>query len=353
MHHKVAVVILNYNNLPFLQKFLPDIVKFSAPHAVIIADNGSSDKSLEFARTNFPSVSIIENKGNYGYAEGYNKALHQVQSEFYVLLNSDVQVTANWIGPVLDLMETDPLIGACQPKVLDYVKRDLFEYAGAAGGFIDKYGYPFCRGRLFNTIETDDHQYDYAQEVFWATGACMFVRASAFKQCGGFDPKYFAHMEEIDLCWRMKNFGYKIYAEPASTVYHVGGGTLSKISAQKTYLNFRNNLATLVKNHPPRWLFSKLLFRMILDGVAAFKFLFEGAPSHFISVIKAHFVFYSWLPGILQQRRKLRKQSGFQFTLSQVYNGTIVAEHFIRGRRKLSDLGRGFFAEEKETAKSN
>jgi GT2 family glycosyltransferase len=343
MNNKVAVVILN---LSFLQQFLPGIVEHSVPHRVYVADNGSTDDSVTFVGTNFPSVEIIRNNGNFGYAQGYNLALQNISADYFVLLNSDVEVTPGWIAPLVKLMDEDKRIAACQPKVLDQKTRQLFEYAGAAGGFIDRYGYPFCRGRIFNALEKDEHQYDYAQEVFWATGACMFVRASSFRQAGGFDPKYFAHMEEIDLCWRLRNLGHSIYAEPGSVVYHVGGGTLSKISARKTYLNFRNNLTTLARNGSPRSLVPKILLRMVLDGIAAFKFLFEGAPSHFISVIKAHFVFYSWIPRILRSRRDLKKQPGFRYSRNHVYKGNIVFEHFVLGTGKLSDLRRGFFSED-------
>jgi GT2 family glycosyltransferase len=256
-----------------------------------------------------------------------------------------VEVTPNWIDPVLTLMEKDKTIAACQPKLIDYANRTRFEYAGASGGFIDKYGYPFCRGRIFNDLEEDKGQYNDACEIFWATGACLFVRASAFKQVGGFDGSYFAHMEEIDLCWRLKNRGHKIFVEPASAIYHVGGGTLNKLSKQKTFLNFRNNLTTLTKNHPPKNLVFKIIFRMVLDGVAAFKFLLAGQPKHFFAVIRAHFNYYSWLPKILAERKKLKNEPGFRYSFSGVYKGNMVAEHFLRKKRKFSDLHQGFFSE--------
>lgn len=339
----VAVVILNFNGKHFFEKFLPGIVANSKPHKVYVADNGSSDNSISFLETNYPQVTIIRNGGNYGYAKGYNLALQKINADYFVLLNSDVEVTENWIDPVISLMEKDGRIAACQPKILDHAQRNRFEYAGASGGFIDKFGYPFCRGRLFNTIEEDKGQYNDSCEIFWATGACMFVKAEAFKKAGGLDDRYFAHMEEIDLCWRLKNFGYKIYVEPASVIYHVGGGTLNKLSKRKTFLNFRNNLTTLTKNHPSKNLIPKIIFRMILDGIAAFKFLFDGQPKHFFAVIRAHLVYYTWLPHILKQRKQLERSHGFNYDFSQIYKGNVVKDYFLSGKRKFKDLGQGFF----------
>lgn len=339
---KAAVVILNYNGRKFLERFLPNVISNSHPHVVIVADNASTDDSIAFLKQNYPSIRIIETGGNFGYAEGYNNALKQVDAEYFILLNSDVEVSENWIDPVLHLMDADVSIAACQPKIIDHAKHDTFEYAGASGGFIDKYGYPFCRGRIFNSLEKDHSQYENTLEVFWATGACLFVRSSAFNRVAGFDGRYFAHMEEIDLCWRLKNFGYKILVEPKSTVYHIGGGTLNKLSRQKTYLNFRNNLATFTKNHPSRFLFAKVFYRMILDGVAAFKFLLTGQAKHFFAVLHAHFVFYSWLPSILKERRSLRKSEGFSYNFTHVYNGNIVWEYYIKGKKEFSDLKKPF-----------
>ncbi|MEO6303690.1 MAG: glycosyltransferase family 2 protein, partial [Bacteroidia bacterium] len=254
----VAIIILNYNGKIFLEKFLPNIIQNSPGHKIYVADNGSTDDSISFLKENYKQVNVIDLKANYGYAKGYNLALKQVPEDYYVLLNSDVEVASNWIEPVIDLMQKNENIAACQPKLIDFKNRDLFEYAGASGGYIDKYGYPFCRGRIFNSLEQDKGQYNTTAEVFWATGACLFVKAKAFWQVNGFDGDYFAHMEEIDLCWRLKNVGYSIYVQPASVVYHVGGGTLNKLSSRKTFLNFRNNLITLTKNHSPRFLFFKL-----------------------------------------------------------------------------------------------
>ena len=336
--NKVAVVILNWNGKSFLEKFLPIVIKNSTNAQIIVADNHSSDDSVSFLKQHFPDIKVIINPSNDGFAKGYNLALTQVQAEYYVLLNSDVEVTENWIEPIIALMDINSKIAACQPKILDYTNRTTFEYAGAAGGFIDKYGYPFCRGRIFNALEEDKGQYNTAKEVFWATGACMFVRAEAFWKVGGFDDDYFAHMEEIDVCWRMKNIGYQIYVEPQSTIYHVGGGTLNKLSPRKTFLNFRNNLITLTKNASPRFLFFKIIYRMILDGVAAFKFLFEGNGSHFMAVIKAHFSFYAHLPSTLKKRDEMRLRDDFVEATTGVYTENIVFAHFVKGVKKYSEL---------------
>jgi hypothetical protein len=335
---KVAVVILNWNGKSFLEKFLPIVIKYSSSAQIIVADNQSSDDSVSFLKQHFPEVRIIINPSNDGFSTGYNLALKQVEAEYYVLLNSDVEVTEKWIEPIMDLMDSNKQIAACQPKILDYNHKTTFEYAGAAGGFMDKYGYPFCRGRIFNSLEEDKGQYNNSTEVFWATGACMFVRAEAFWKVGGFDDDYFAHMEEIDVCWRMKNIGYQIYVEPKSLVYHVGGGTLNKLSPRKTYLNFRNNLITLTKNASPRFLFFKIIYRMILDGVAAFKFLAEGHGSHFIAVIKAHFSFYAHLPSTLKKRDEMRLMGGFKDATTAVYTENIVFAHFVKGVKNYSEL---------------
>lgn len=342
---KVAVVILNYNGEKYLEKFLARIVQYSYPHPVIIADNGSTDASVSYLQQNFPAVQIIQNNGNYGYAEGYNLALKRVNADYYVLLNSDVEVTENWIDPVLQLMGQNKSIAACQPKILDFKTRNLFEYAGASGGFIDKFGYPFCRGRLFNAIEEDKQQFDDATEVFWATGACLFVRAEAFWKVGGLDGDYFAHMEEIDLCWRLKNIGYKIYVQPAALIYHVGGGTLNKLSSRKTFLNFRNNLITYTKNNAPRFLIPKITYRLILDGIAAFKFLLDGQPKHLFAVLKAHGYYYWWLPKTLAKRKAMKKLDGFHFNTAHIYKGNIVIEHFLKKKKKFNELSQGFFTE--------
>lgn len=338
LNTKVAVVILNWNGKSFLEKFLPNVLKYSDDAQIIVADNQSTDDSVEFLKNKYPQVSIIINPSNDGFAQGYNLALKQVNAEYYVLLNSDVEVTENWLHPIIQLMDSNPKIAACQPKILDYNHKTKFEYAGAAGGFMDKYGYPFCRGRIFNVLEEDKGQYNDAVEVFWSTGACMFVRAEAFWKVGGFDGDYFAHMEEIDVCWRMKNIGYQIYVEPKSVIYHVGGGTLNKLSPKKTFLNFRNNLITLTKNASPRFLFFKIIYRMILDGVAAFKFLFEGNGSHFFAVIKAHFSFYKHLPSTLKKRDDMRLMEEFKDSTTGVYEKNIVFMHFVKKIKSYKEL---------------
>ncbi|MEO8759865.1 MAG: glycosyltransferase family 2 protein, partial [Bacteroidia bacterium] len=263
---KIAVVILNFNGKKLLQKFLPSVIDNSKLATIYVADNASTDDSISFLKTDFPQVKIIELIQNYGFAKGYNEALKRVDADYFILVNSDVEVTPNWIEPIINLMETDKAIAAAQPKIVSYNTKDEFEYAGACGGFIDKYGYPFCRGRIFDTIEKDTNQYNNPIEIFWATGACMFVRAQVFNELKGFDGFYFAHMEEIDLCWRIKNTGHKIMVVPGSVVYHVGGGTLNKLSPQKTFLNFRNSLLSLTKNNTSGNLFFKILVRLNLDG---------------------------------------------------------------------------------------
>jgi GT2 family glycosyltransferase len=263
---KVAVVILNYNGLHWLKTFLEDVILKSKEAEIYVADNASTDDSLDYVKQHFPSVKIVENKDNTGYAGGYNNALQHICADYYVLLNSDVEVTDNWISPIIEQMEKDKSIAACQPKIKKYDEKTHFEYAGACGGFIDKYGYPYCRGRIFDNLEEDKGQYDNPIEVFWASGACLFLRSTAFYEVGGFDWDFFAHMEEIDLCWKLKNKGYKIMCIPQSTVYHVGGGTLKNGSYFKTYLNYRNNLLMLYKNLEPKNRFKILFTRMLLDG---------------------------------------------------------------------------------------
>ena len=329
-----AVVILNWNGRKYLEQFLPPLIQYSSGEAeIIVADNASNDDSISFLETNFPSVRIIRNPANEGFARGYNLALKQVKADYYILLNSDIEVTPDWIHPVIDMMEKDPSIAACQPKIRSYFERTKFEYAGAAGGFIDKYGYPFCRGRLFQSIEEDLGQYDDAIEIFWATGACMFVRADLFHQAGGLDEDFFAHMEEIDLCWRLKNLGYKIMYCPQSVVYHIGGGTLPKISWRKTYYNFRNNFYLLYKNLPDNLLIEVFAKRFILDGIAALKFLFTAGFKDFWAIYKAHISFYSTLSKT-KAKRKLLKHS----PLHKVYRKNIVFEYYLRKKKKFTDM---------------
>jgi GT2 family glycosyltransferase len=335
---KVAVVILNWNGIKFLQKFLPSVLNHN-PHysQIIVADNNSSDDSVDYLKRNYPQIQIVKNNVNGGFAKGYNDALKQIQATYYVLLNSDVEVTGNWIEPIITLMDSDKNIAACQPKIKSYYNKDFFEYAGAAGGFIDKYGYPFCRGRLFDLVEKDYGQYDNVREIFWATGACMFIRSELFHQLNGFDEDFFAHMEEIDLCWRLKNRGYKILFSPNSTVYHVGGGTLDKANPQKTYLNFRNNLWLLCKNHRDSKLYITLFMRMVFDGVAGIKFLVSGQFLHFVSVIKAHISFYASLKKIIRKRKCLESEIKC-YSTSDMYQGSLVIDYFVKNKKTFSEI---------------
>jgi len=330
----VAVIILNWNGRQYLQQFLPILIQYSKNEAeIIVADNASTDDSIAFLRSAFPDIRIIQNPENGGFAKGYNAALRQVDADYYILLNSDIEVTENWISPVIGLMEQDELIAACQPKIRSFLEPKKFEYAGAAGGFIDKYGYPFCRGRIFLSIEEDHGQYDDVIEIFWATGACMFVKAGLFHQFGGLDEDFFAHMEEIDFCWRLKNNGYKIMYCPTSTVFHIGGGTLPKTSWHKTYLNFRNNFFLLYKNLPDDRLIRVFAVRYFLDTIAAFKFLFQAGFKDFWAVTRAHFSFYHFLAKTKQKRKSLKHGS-----MKDVYGKNIVVEYYIRGKRKFSQL---------------
>jgi GT2 family glycosyltransferase len=335
---KIATVILNWNGKHLLEQFLPKILQFNMPENTIwVADNHSQDDSVEFVKLNFPEVQLIQLEKNLGYAGGYNTALSIIESDYYILLNSDIEVTDNWIQPIIDRMETDKEIAAAQPKIKDFKHRNRFEYAGAAGGYIDRLGYPFCRGRMFEQLEIDKGQFNDTQEVFWASGACLFIRAELFHAVGGFDDGFFAHMEEIDLCWRMKNLGYKIIACGDSTVYHIGGGTLSKSNWRKTYLNFRNNLELICKNIESRYLFRTIFMRMVLDGLAAMKFLITNGFTHFWAILRAHLHFYRMLPSIRQKRKVLRKNIKNRNS-SGVYKGSIVIDYFIRKKKKFSEL---------------
>ena len=331
---KTAVVILNWNGKEFLKKFLPSVILHSKGYAdVVVADNASSDGSVAFLTDEFPEITIIRNAENGGFAKGYNDALAHVDADYYILLNSDIEVSENWIQPVIEMMETDPQIAACQPTIRSYHNPEKFEYAGAAGGFIDKYGYPFCRGRIFQHLEDDNGQYNNPAEIFWATGACMFVRADVFKKFGGFDNDFFAHMEEIDFCWRIKHAGYKVMACPASRVFHVGGGTLPKQSSFKTYLNMRNNIVLLYKNLPAERLVQVFILRLILDGVAAFKFLVDGGFADFWAVVRAHMSFYRRFHIHRKKRSAIKHHK-----VSCIYQGNIVVAHFLAGKKKFSEI---------------
>jgi GT2 family glycosyltransferase len=289
---KIAVVILNWNGTKLLEQFLPSIVNFSPEADIYVADNASTDDSIAFVKANFPTIKIIENESNFGFAQGYNEAFKSVETEIYALVNSDIEVTENWLKPILETFENEPKTAIIQPKILDYKRKEFFEYAGAAGGFMDKYGYMFCRGRIFETLEKDNGQYDDNCEIFWASGACFFIRSSVYKELKGFDGDFFAHQEEIDLCWRAFNKGYIIKYNSKSVVYHVGGATLQQGNPIKTFLNFRNSLLMLVKNLPKNQLVPVILIRLGLDGIAGIQFLFQGKFKHLLAILKAHFAFY-------------------------------------------------------------
>lgn len=329
---KVAVVILNWNGKDLLEKFLPSVVNFSKEATVYLADNASTDHSVSFVSEAFPSVNIIQNKVNGGYAKGYNDALKNLSEDIFVLLNSDVEVTKNWLQPIISEFKNDATIVAAQPKILDYKNKAYFEYAGAAGGFVDKYGYPYCRGRIFNTLEKDEGQYDDVSDIFWASGACLFVKAEAFWQAGGLDEDYFAHQEEIDLCWRLQSLGGKVIYVGASKVFHVGGATLAALNPQKTFYNFRNSLLNLLKNVKGLNAISAILVRMILDGVAAFQFLFQGEPRHFLAVAKAHLSFYGLTP------RFIKKRYIYASKIEYFKIKSIVYQHFIKKKMYFKQL---------------
>ncbi|MDN3725052.1 glycosyltransferase family 2 protein [Aequorivita sp. SDUM287046] len=329
---KVAVVILNWNGRDLLEKFLPSVVKFSTEANVYLADNASTDDSVAYVSEYFPSVKIIRNKVNGGYAKGYNDALQNLSEDIFVLLNSDVEVVENWLKPVLSEFEKDTSVVAAQPKILDYKNKEYFEYAGAAGGFLDKYGYPFCRGRIFNTLEKDVGQYDDISNIFWASGACLFVKSKNFWEAGGLDEAYFAHQEEIDLCWRLQAKGGKILYVGTSKVYHVGGATLASANSQKTFYNFRNSLLNLLKNASGTKAFTSIFVRMLLDGIAAFQFLIDGKPRHFLAVAKAHLSFYGLASKFLLKRKNNASSLKYFKTKS------IVFQHFILGKKHFEQL---------------
>lgn len=319
---KVAIAILNYNGKNWLEKFLPTVILHSSIADIFVIDNASTDDSLEYLKSNFPTVSIILNIENFGFAGGYNVGLKSINAEIYCLLNSDVEVTENWIEPILNLFKKNSDIAAIQPKILSYSNKDQFEFAGAAGGLIDNLGYPFCRGRLFEKIEKDEGQYDDEAQIFWASGCALFIRSADFWNQSGFDARFFAHQEEIDLCWRLQNSGKKIFYCPTSTVYHVGGGTLNKSNPRKTFLNIRNNLMMLLKNLPFTTLLWVLPFRMILDGFAAIFLTYKEGFPHFVAVLKAHFSFYAHIPGTWNLRTKHQNNNYYQ-------DKWLVFKHFL------------------------
>lgn len=329
---EIAIVILNWNGATLLERFLPSVVQYSSGAHIYIADNGSTDHSKETVADLFPQVRWIGFDENYGFAGGYNKALKQIKEPLCCLLNSDVEVTENWLDPVVNFFETNPNISIAQPKILDYIKKTHFEYAGAAGGFLDYFGYPYCRGRIFQSIEEDLGQYDDSRSIFWATGACMFIRREIFEELGGFDPRYFAHQEEIDLCWRANNQGYSVYYIGSSTVYHLGGSTLSNMNPKKTFLNFRNSLYSIIKNIAPVKAVLIVVSRLILDGLAGFMFLFQGKRKHTWAIVKAHFSFYKNAPAVYRSRLRTTKR------VSYSHNFSIVSAYFLLLKEKFSDL---------------
>ena len=332
---KIAVVVLNWNGRKWLEIMLPFLIRYSKQAKIFIADNASTDDSILFVEKNYPKIKIISNKSNNGYAKGYNDVLKKIDSEYYVLINSDIEVSKNWIDPIINLMDNDNKIAACQPKILNYNNRNYFEYAGASGGYIDMLGYPLCRGRIFDTLEKDEGQYNNVKEIFWASGACLFVRSSYFNDIGGLDEDFFAHQEEIDLCWRFKNKDYKIMVQPESLVYHVGGGTLNTSSNFKTYLNFRNNLSMLFKNLSLFEIIWIIPSRLILDGIAALRFLLQkNGYKHFFAVLQAHFYFYLNLPKNFIKRLKIRQKFNHTGKLSF----SILIKYYIANIKKFKDF---------------
>lgn len=332
----VAVVILNWNGRPLLEKFLPGVVRSIYPDLqIIVGDNASTDDSVAFVRANYPDVRLIENDKNYGFAEGYRKILEQVEADYYVLLNSDVEVPEHWILPVINLMEQDDLIAAAQPKIKWQKDKSKFEYAGAAGGYLDLHCFPFCRGRLFDTVEEDFGQYNDSREIFWASGAALFIKSKYWKESGGLDPDFFAHMEEIDLCWRLKNMGYKIVYCPDAEVYHVGGGTLNANNPYKTYLNFRNNLIIMQKNLPLTDAYFRIFIRIWIDFVAWIHFLVQGKTEFAMAISKAHFHFFKYI--FVNSKKRTKQQISFNKHTGQ-YGSSIVFKYFAEKIRVFSKL---------------
>ncbi|NMH29098.1 glycosyltransferase family 2 protein [Flavobacterium silvaticum] len=328
---RIAIVILNWNGAGLLRKFLPSVVNYSPDAEIWVADNASTDDSVAVLKSEFPSVKIVVNNKNYGFAGGYNEALKSIDADVYALVNSDIEVTNGWLDSVRSRFESNLETGIIQPKILDYKNKGLFEYAGAAGGFIDKFGYPFCRGRLFDTLEKDEGQYNDDHTIFWASGACFFIRKTIFDNLGGFDEDFFAHQEEIDLCWRAFNSGHEAFYISQSTVYHLGGATLNEGHPRKTYLNFRNSLLMLAKNLPSKRLIPVIFIRLCLDGIAAIRFLFQGKIRHFFEVAHAHFGFYKRLPSTLVKRKNSQYDSYFAVK-------NLIFSYFIQGKKRFTDL---------------
>lgn len=336
---KTAVVILNWNGRKLLERFLPVVLRHTVDRQtqVVVADNGSSDDSVDFLRARFPQVPLIVLDKNYGFAEGYNKALRQVDAEYVVLLNSDVETTENWLSTLIRYLDEHPGVAALQPKIRSFKEKEKFEYAGASGGFIDRYGYPFCRGRILDYMETDRGQYDEPIPVFWATGACLCIRRKEYFEAGGLDARFFAHMEEIDLCWRLNARGKRIECLPQSVVYHVGAASLEKENPRKTYLNFRNNLLMLYKNGPTRSLPVVFAVRLVLDALAFLHLLFEGKFGNAVSVIEAHRDFVRMMPGFRHDRRENLRQR-LVADIPVKFKGSILWNYYVKRKRRYSDL---------------
>ncbi len=330
---KVAIVILTWNGLRHLKTFLPSVVQHSIGHSIFVVDNGSMDGSKDWLSITYPAISVIRHDRNLGFCDGYNKGLQQIKSEYYVLLNSDVEVTEGWIDPIIEIFDKQPDVAAVQPKILSYENESFFEYAGGAGGHIDWLGYPFCRGRIFDTLEEDKAQYNDVSEIFWASGACMFIRSDLFHKHAGFDWAFFAHMEEIDLCWRLKNLGYKILYTSESTVYHLGGGTLQKSSPYKTFLNYRNGLFLLYKNLPRQKLYHTIFIRLILDGISGLRHFMKLEFRFVSAILKAHFSFYAHV--ILS---KINRTNSLNTFATPIFNKSIVYQYFIRKSRYFGQL---------------
>lgn len=336
----IAIVILNWNGRNYLEQFLSKVVLYSGDCRIIVADNASTDDSIQYLKDYFPQVEIIQNTENGGFAKGYNDALKLVDSEFYLLLNSDIEVTPNWIDPLYEMMK-DPTVAGCQPKVLSFYEKEFFEHAGASGGYLDRNYYPFCRGRILEKFEKDEGQYDGETEIFWATGAALLIRSEIYHKVGGLDECFFAHMEEIDMCWRIKKLGYRFMVVPKSVIYHVGGGTLSYNSPRKLYLNFRNSLFMIIKNHDGP-LFLKLIYRMKLDGIAAFRFLVKGEFKNFASVFNAHMAMYARFGTLLKQRKEI-KATITTFNSKGWYKGSILWARYFKGIIRFKDLNQRLF----------
>ena len=336
---KIAVVILTWNGCEMLRSFLPSVVRCSGTEGakIYVADNGSTDASVDMLRKEFPDVHLIILKENLGFAEGYNLALQQVSAEYVVLLNSDVEVTEHWLVPLVSYMDAHPEVAACQPKIRSWRQKELFEYAGAAGGFIDRYGYPFCRGRIMSAVEKDNGQYDTVVPVFWATGAALFIRRKDYLDAGGLDGRFFAHMEEIDLCWRLRARGRMLVCVPQSTVYHVGGATLKKENPHKTFLNFRNNLVMLYKNLPQEELGPVMRVRAVLDYVAALSFLLKGQFSNMWAVLRARRAFHLLRPSFADARKENLKKTSLPMIPERVKSSILVG-FYLRGKKFFSQL---------------